>query len=62
MERVKVDPVEMELRHDLDYIAILEMIDEGGPVFSEYEKDELKQKKRPEPKGYDEDELPFDYQ
>ncbi|KXH80756.1 hypothetical protein [Sporosarcina sp. HYO08] len=63
MERVTIDAVEMELRHNMDYIAMLEMIGEGGPIFSEYdEKEELKKNQRTGPKSYDEDELPYDYQ
>ncbi|MGG0668534.1 hypothetical protein [Sporosarcina koreensis] len=58
MERVFIDPYEMELRQDPDYIASLEMIGEGSPVhYPQYTKKELK-----ETAGYDPNELPQAYQ
>ncbi|WP_432362290.1 hypothetical protein [Sporosarcina sp. UB5] len=57
MERVFIDPYEMELRKDLDYIASLEMIGEGSPVhYPMYEK-RLK-----EVDGFEPNELPQVYQ
>ena len=55
MEREFVDPYEMELRQDPDYIASLEMIDEGSPVhYPKYTKKETA--------GFDPKELPQTYQ
>ena len=59
MEHLPIDPVEMELRQNKDFIAILKMIGEGGPIYVQPEEME---KKRKEQEGFDEDELPFDYQ
>ena len=57
MERVFIDPYEMELRKDPDFIASLEMIDEGSPVhYPEY------QKILKEAAGFDPKELPQAYQ
>ncbi len=57
MERVFIDPYEMELRQDPDYIASLEMIDEGSPVhYPEYSKNSK------EAAGFDPKELPQTYQ
>lgn len=57
MERVFIDPYEMELRQDPDFIASLEMIDEGSPVhYPQYTKN-LK-----EAAGFNPNELPQAYQ
>lgn len=57
MKRLFIDPQEMELRQDMDFIASLEMIDEGSPVhYPQYAKN-LK-----EAAGFDENELPQVYQ
>jgi hypothetical protein len=56
MERFPIEPEEMALRRDKDYIAKLKMIGEGGPVFQQPDK------RKTEVRGYDEKELPRDYQ
>ncbi|MFC5601908.1 hypothetical protein [Sporosarcina koreensis] len=57
MERVFIDPQEMELRQDLDFIASLEMIDEGSPVhYPQYTKN------MKEAAGFNPNELPLTYQ
>ena len=57
MERLFIDPYEMELRRDPDFIASLEMIGEGSPVhYPTYTKN-LK-----EAGGFDPKELPQTYQ
>ncbi|MCG7343342.1 hypothetical protein MHZ92_04315 [Sporosarcina sp. ACRSL] len=57
MERAFIDPNEMELRQDPDYMASLEMIGEGSPVhYPEYTK------KLKEATGFDPKELPQTYQ
>ncbi|HEX5564940.1 MAG TPA: hypothetical protein VFX34_08265 [Sporosarcina sp.] len=57
MERVFIDPQEMELRQDLDFIASLEMIDEGSPVhYPQYAKN------MKEAAGFYPNELPQAYQ
>lgn len=62
MEWMPVDPEEMELRRDLDYIASLRMIGEGSPVY-DYEEHEVSDMKGPSRiDGYHEDELPNAYQ
>ncbi|QTD39890.1 hypothetical protein [Sporosarcina sp. Te-1] len=60
MERMPVDPAEMERRRDLDYIASLDMIGEGAPVH--YPSDEASVDRRKEAVGFDESELPPAYQ
>lgn len=57
-----IDPNEMELRRNKDFIDILKMIGEGSPVFERFEEDEPAIKKRQERDGFDESELPRDYQ
>ncbi|MGN7386203.1 hypothetical protein [Sporosarcina sp. SAFN-015] len=59
MECVFIDPYEMELRRDPDFIASLEMIDEGSPVH--YPNNDRKPKLR-EASGFDASELPQTYQ
>ena len=56
MERLPIDPSEMELRKNKDFIAAQKMIGEGGPVYEYYEEP------KEEPRGYTEDELPEYYQ
>ena len=59
MERQPVHPDEMNLRSDMDHIAMLHMIGEGAPDFSK------RIEHRPTPslsEGFDEHELPKDYQ
>lgn len=51
-----VDPEEMALRRDKDFNAALKMIGEGGPIF------EMPKKIKAKENGYDEHELPRDYQ
>ncbi|MBB4827076.1 hypothetical protein HNO89_004367 [Sporosarcina luteola] len=61
MERMPVDPVEMERRRDLDYIASLDMIGEGAPVHYRGD-DEASLKRRKKQFGCNESELPPTYQ
>ena len=35
MERLSVESSEMELRHNMDFIAKLKMIGEGGPIYDQ---------------------------
>ncbi|MBD7907568.1 hypothetical protein [Sporosarcina gallistercoris] len=59
MDRQNIHPDEMNLRNDMDHIAMLHMIGEGAPDFSRF------LDHRPEPpseQGFDEHELPRDYQ
>lgn len=56
MERLKIEPAEMELRNNSDFIAAQRMIGEGGPVY-DYEFKSLIEKI-----GLSEDELPEYYQ
>jgi hypothetical protein len=51
-----VDLEEMKLRKNKDYNALLKMIAEGGPVF------EAPDRMGNEEQGYDEKDLPRDYQ
>lgn len=59
MEHLPIDPVEMELRQNKDFMAILKMIGEGSPVYEELGGIGGIRK---EFEGYDESELPRDYQ
>lgn len=64
MER-NVDPAEMKLRRDLDFIASLRMVGEGAPVFTDMTKREPavnKPEENEKPQGFNEEELPRDYQ
>ncbi|MBE1553161.1 hypothetical protein [Sporosarcina limicola] len=56
MERLPIDPVEMERRQNKDFIAALKMIGEGGPIYDQPESSSQ------EPLGYDEEQLPRYYQ
>lgn len=56
MERLPIEPAEMELRKNSDFIAAQKMIGEGGPVYDYELKPQL------EKKGLSEDELPEYYQ
>lgn len=56
MERQFIDPTEMELRRDEDFIASLGMVGEGAPDY------ETARPKRSEPEGFDEEDLPAAYQ
>ncbi|MGN7409554.1 MULTISPECIES: hypothetical protein [unclassified Sporosarcina] len=59
MERQNIHPDEMNLRGDMDYIAMLQMIGEGAPDFSRF----LDHRpESPSEIGFDEHELPRDYQ
>ncbi len=59
MERQHIHPDEMNLRSDMDYIAMLHMIGEGAPDFSRF----LDHQQTPIPKmEFDQHELPRDYQ
>ncbi|GKV68478.1 hypothetical protein NCCP2716_09760 [Sporosarcina sp. NCCP-2716] len=59
MERHHIHPDEMNLRSDLDHIASLHMIGEGAPDFSK----RIAHRPAPPPEyGFDEHELPRDYQ
>ncbi|MDN4606569.1 hypothetical protein [Sporosarcina highlanderae] len=59
MEQRFIDPLEMERRRDPDYIASLDMIDEGAPVH--YPNYEWVTRKK-ESSSFDEKELPQTYQ
>lgn len=59
VERQPIHPDEMNLRSDMDHLAMLHMIGEGAPDFSK----QLKHRQAPPPsEGFDEHELPKDYQ
>ena len=59
MERQPVHPDEMSLRSDVDHLAMLHMIGEGAPDFSPQMEHGLES---PLSEGFDEHELPRDYQ
>ncbi|MDW0113432.1 hypothetical protein [Sporosarcina saromensis] len=59
MDRQFIDADEMRRRKDPDFMASLDMLDEGAPVH--YAKEELT-KRRKEWSGFDEKELPQTYQ
>ncbi|WOV87340.1 hypothetical protein QWT69_16040 [Sporosarcina oncorhynchi] len=59
MERPFIDPVEMKRRQDRDFMASLNMIDEGAPVHYPAEKHMLKWR---ESTGFTEHDLPQTYQ
>lgn len=61
MEHLPIDPAEMELRKNKDFMAILKMIGEGGPVYNDV--DHMRAEHlRKEVEGYEESELPKFYQ
>ncbi len=62
MERLPIEPAEVELRRNRDFIASLGMIAEGAPVFERYEEDEAAMKKGRERSDFGDEELPRDYQ
>ncbi|MEK5036583.1 hypothetical protein [Sporosarcina sp. FSL K6-3457] len=62
MERLPIDPAEVELRQNRDFIASMKMIGEGAPIYERYEEDEPVMKKRQERDGFDVEDLPRDYQ
>ncbi len=62
MEGLPVDPAEQELRKNQDFIDSLKMIGEGGPIYELPEEDDSVIKKRNESHGFDEKDLPRDYQ
>jgi hypothetical protein len=60
MERLPIEPSEMELRRNKDFIDKLNMIGEGGPI---YEQAEILEKRRDESRVFEDTEkLPPDYQ
>ncbi|MBO0587250.1 hypothetical protein [Sporosarcina sp. E16_8] len=60
MERLPIEPSEMELRRNKDYINKLNMIGEGGPI---YDQSEMLEKRREESHVFeDEEKLPRNYQ
>ena len=59
MERLNIHPDEMNLRSDMDHINMLHMIEEGAPDYSRIPDHRLKP---PLAMGFDEHELPRDYQ
>ena len=59
MEYLPIDPAEVELRQNKDFIAILKMIGEGSPVYEDL--DGIESERQPFD-GYDDSELPRDYQ
>lgn len=62
MEHLPIEPAEVELRHNRDFIASLGMIGEGAPIYECYEEDEPAKKKGRERNDFGEEELPRDYQ
>ena len=62
LERFPLDPAEIELRHNRDFIASMRMIGEGAPIYESYEEDESVKKKGRERSDFGEEELPRDYQ
>jgi len=48
MERLPIDPEEMARRHDEDYIASLNMVGEGAPIFDARAKEQDKVEELPE--------------
>ena len=60
MERLPIEPAEVELRNNRDFIASLGMIGEGGPIYGCYEEDEPVKKNRRERGDFNEVELPRD--
>ena len=62
MERLPIEPAEVELRNNRDFIASLGMIGEGAPIYELFEEDEPAVKKGQEQSDFDEEELPRDYQ
>lgn len=62
MEHIPIDPAEMALRQNRDFIASMRMIAEGAPVYECFEEDEPVMKKRQELSDFSEEELPRDYQ
>ncbi|MCG7335318.1 hypothetical protein MHZ95_08515 [Sporosarcina sp. ACRSM] len=61
MEYLPIDPAEMELRQNKDFMAILKMIGEGSPVYEDLDEVEAKPVRK-EFEGYDESQLPKYYQ
>ncbi|WOV84149.1 hypothetical protein PGH26_14975 [Sporosarcina jeotgali] len=59
MERQNIHPDEMSLRSNMDYIAMLHMIGEGAPDLSRFLDHSPE---HPSEMGFDEHELPRDYQ
>lgn len=62
MERLPIEPTEVELRNNRDYIASLGMIGEGAPIYERFEEDEPAENNRRERSDFGEEELPRDYQ
>ena len=61
MEHLPINSAEMELRKNKDFMAILKMIGEGGPIYDAV--DEIRAEHlRKEQEGYDESDLPKYYQ
>ncbi len=59
MERLSIESSEMELRHNEDFMAKLNMIGEGGPI---YDQPEMFEKRREESRVFENAEkLPRDY-
>jgi hypothetical protein len=60
MERLSIESSEMELRHNEDFMARLDMIGEGGPI---YDQPEMLEKRREDSRVFeDAEKLPRDYQ
>jgi hypothetical protein len=60
MERLSIESSEMELRHNEDFMAKLNMIGEGGPI---YDQPEMLDKRREESHVFEgAEKLPRDYQ
>ena len=60
MERLSIESSEMELRHNEDFMAKLNMIGEGGPI---YNQPEMLGKRQEESHVFEDiEKLPRDYQ
>lgn len=62
MEHFSIDPIELELRKNQDFIASQKMIGEGSPVYGQFEENEPDVKKQQEQSGFHVEQLPRDYQ
>ncbi|MFD1929703.1 hypothetical protein ACFSFY_16815 [Sporosarcina siberiensis] len=61
MDHSQVDPKEMEMRQNKDYIASLKMVGEGAPVY-DFDREEAFYEKKPNEEADADIKLPRDYQ
>ncbi|WP_438313644.1 hypothetical protein [Sporosarcina sp. FA9] len=61
MDHSQVDPEEMKMRQNKDYIASLKMVGEGAPVY-DFDREEEFDKKKPIEEADADIKLPRDYQ